>query len=128
VQITHGTLEDLIVRAPVSGRLTAMDLKLGQSLDRGARVAVITPASGCKLSARIDEYYLGRVQPGQGADVGIGTGTCALTVARVYPQVTDGTFAVDLAFHGSEPPGLLPGESVQGKLYLNSAFNERGAL
>jgi HlyD family secretion protein len=46
VQITHGTLEDLIVRAPVSGRLTAMDLKLGQSLDRGARVAVITPASG----------------------------------------------------------------------------------
>ena len=120
VKITHGTLDDLIVRTPVSGRLTAMDLKVGQSLERNGRVAVITPGTGYKLSAKIDEYYLGRVQRGQIADIEIGDGTWHLRVTRVYPQVTDGTFTVDLTFSGSEPPGLLPGQNLQGKLTLGA--------
>jgi HlyD family secretion protein len=120
VKITHGTLDDLVVRAPVSGRLTAMDLKVGQSLDRNGRVAVITPESGYKLSAAIDEYYLGRVQKAQIADVEIGDSTWPLRVTRVYPQVTDGTFTVDLAFTGAEPRGLLPGQNLQGKLTLGA--------
>jgi HlyD family secretion protein len=122
VKITHGTLDDLIVRAPVSGRLTALDLKVGQSLDANGRVAVITPGTGFKLSAEIDEYYLGRVQKGQIAKIQIGDGdtTWPLRVTRVYPQVTDGTFTVDLAFDGAEPPGLLPGQNLQGKLTLGA--------
>lgn len=120
VKITHGTLDDLVVRAPVSGRLTAMDLEVGQTLERDGRVAVITPGTGYKLSAAVDEYYLSRVQKGQVADVEIGDRTWPLRVARVYPQVTDGTFAVDLAFTGSEPPGLLPGQSLEGRLTLGA--------
>jgi HlyD family secretion protein len=120
VKITHGTLDDLVVRAPVSGRLTAMDLEIGQTLERDGRVAVITPATGYKLSATVDEYYLGRVKKGQVADIEIGEGTWPLRVTRVYPQVTDGSFAVDLAFIGREPPGLLPGQNLQGKLTLGA--------
>jgi HlyD family secretion protein len=120
VRITHGTLDDLVVRAPVSGRLTAMDLKVGQSLDRNGRVAVITPGTGYKVLAAIDEYYLGRVQKGQAADVEMGDRTWPLQVTRVYPQVTDGTFNVDLAFTGADPPGLLPGQNLQGKLTLGA--------
>jgi len=120
VKITHGTLADLVVRAPVSGRLTAMDLKVGQTLERDGRVAVVTPGTGYKVSATVDEYYLGRVQKGQVADIEIGDGTWPLRVTRVYPQVTDGSFAVDLAFDGSQPPGLLPGQNLQGKLTLGA--------
>lgn len=120
VKITHGTLDDLVVRAPVTGRLTAMDLEVGQTLERDGRVAVITPGKGYKLSATVDEYYLRRVQKGQAADVEMGDGTWPLRVTRVYPQVTDGTFAVDLAFSGSQPPGLLPGQNLQGKLTLGA--------
>lgn len=120
VKVTHGTLDDLIVRAPVSGRLTAMDLKVGQTLGPDGRVAVITPGTGYKLSAAVDEYYLGRVQVGQVGEVEVGDGTWPLRVIRVYPQVTDGTFAVDLAFSGSEPPGLLPGRNLEGKLTLGA--------
>jgi len=120
VRITHGTLDDLIVRAPVSGRLTAMDLKVGQSLERNGRVAVVTPGGGYKLSAKIDEYYLARVREGQVAQIELGEGTWPLRVARVYPQVTDGTFSVDLTFNGGEPPGLLPGQSLQGRLSLGA--------
>lgn len=120
VKVTHGTLDDLVVRAPVPGRLTAMDLKVGQTLDPDGRVAVITPGTGYKLAATVDEYYLGRVQVGQVADVDIGDGTWSLRVIRVHPQVTDGAFAVDLAFSGSEPPGLLPGQNLQGNLTLGA--------
>lgn len=120
VKITHATLDDLVVRAPVSGRLTAMDLKVGQSLGSNERVAVITPDSGYKLSAAIDEYYLGRVQKGQLAKIQIGDRTWPLRVTRVYPQVTDDTFTVDLAFSGAAPSGLLPGQNLEGKLTLGA--------
>lgn len=52
VRITHRTLDDLVVRAPVAGRLTAMDLKVGQTLtlERDARVAVITPGTAWPMS------------------------------------------------------------------------------
>jgi HlyD family secretion protein len=118
--ITHGKLDNLTVRAPVAGRLTAMDLKVGENRNRGARFGEITPETGDKLAAEVDEYYLGRVQNGQIAAIEIGDKTWALQVVRVYPKVTNGTFTVDLAFQDATPAGLLPGQALQGKLALGA--------
>jgi HlyD family secretion protein len=118
LKITHGKLDNLTVRAPVSGRLTAMDLKVGENRNRGDRLAEITPDTGYKLSAAVDEYYLGRVHDNQAAVVEIAGKARPLKVARVYPLVKDGVFTLDLRFDGSAPPGLLPGETLQGKLEL----------
>jgi HlyD family secretion protein len=120
LSITHGKLDNLVVRAPVTGRLTAMDLKVGENRNRGERFGEITPETGDKLAAEVDEYYLGRVQNGQIAHVEIGDSTWALTVVRVYPKVTNGTFTVDLAFRDATPAGLLPGQALQGKLALGA--------
>jgi HlyD family secretion protein len=120
LKITHGKLDNLTVRAPVTGRLTAMDLKVGENRNRGERFAEITPDTGYKLSADVDEYYLGRVRTGQMANVDIAGTTLELKVTRVYPQVTNGIFAVDLAFQGATPEGLLPGQALQGKLALGA--------
>jgi HlyD family secretion protein len=120
LKITHSKLDNLVVRAPVSGRLTAMDLKVGENRNRGERFAEITPETGYKLAASIDEYYLARVRAGQAARVDIDERSWALTVERVYPQVKDGSFIVDLSFGVARPPGLIPGESVQGKLSLGA--------
>lgn len=120
LKITHGKLDNLTVRAPVTGRLTAMDLKVGENRNRGERFAEITPDTGYKLTAAIDEYYLGRIRNGQMANIEIGGQNWPLTVTRVYPQVKDGTFTVDLAFEGRAPPGLLPGEALQGRLALGA--------
>jgi HlyD family secretion protein len=118
LKITHDKLDNLTVRAPVSGRLTAMDLKVGENRNRGDRLAEITPDTGYKLSAAVDEYYLGRVHNNQAAVVEIDGKARPLKVARVYPLVKDGVFALDLNFEGSAPQGLLPGETLQGKLEL----------
>lgn len=118
--ITSGTLDDLVVKAPVSGRLTAMDLEPGENRNRGDRLGEITMDTGFKIAAQIDEYYLGRVAPGQRAQIDLDGETLNLRAERIYPQVKDGTFTVDLSFLGAQPQGLLPGEAVQGKLSLGA--------
>jgi HlyD family secretion protein len=120
LKITHGKLDNLTVRAPVTGRVTAMDLKVGENRNRGERFGEITPDTGDKLAAEVDEYYLGRVQMGQVAEIEIGDTSWALKVVRVYPKVTNGTFTVDLAFQDATPVGLLPGQALQGKLALGA--------
>lgn len=118
LRITHGKLGNLTVRAPVSGLLTAMDLKIGENQARGARLGEITPDTGVKLTATIDEFYLGRVREGQVGRVARDGRDWALTVTRVYPQVQDGGFRIDLAFSDATPAGLLRGQSLQGRLSL----------
>jgi HlyD family secretion protein len=120
LQITRTKLGDLTVKSPVSGRLTAMDLKIGENRNHGDRLGEITLDTGYKVSAGVDEYYLGRVQPGQMAEVDVGGRTLRLVVERIYPEVRNGVFMADLQFQGAQPAGLLPGQAVQGKLSLGA--------
>lgn len=120
VEITRGKLDNLTVRAPVAGRMTAIDLKIGENRNRGERFGEITPDTGYKLSADIDEFYLARLQKDQGATVQSGDQNFELRLTRVYPQVKDGVFKVDLSFDAALPSGLLPGQTMQGKLALGN--------
>lgn len=125
LEATHAQLDDLTVRAPVSGRITALDLKVGENRNRGERLAEITPHTGFKISADVDEYWLGRVRLGQSAQVELNGKTYRLKVARVYPAVKSGTFPVDLSFDGAMADGLSPGATAEGKLLLGG---DRAAL
>lgn len=116
--IIHGKLRNLTARAPVAGLITQMDLKVGENRGRGEQLAEITPQTGYRLSATIDEFYLGRVREGQIAHVEREGRQWLLRVERVYPQVKDGGFRVDAAFEGGMPAGLLRGQSLQGRLSL----------
>jgi HlyD family secretion protein len=118
LSIVRSKLDNLIVRAPVSGRLTDLDLKVGENCERGKRLAQITPDTGFKLSAEVDEFYLARVRTGQRADMEFADVAVPVRVTRVYPQVKDGQFTIDLTFEAAAPAGLLPGEASQGRLRL----------
>jgi len=123
VEITRSKLNNLVVRAPVAGRMTAIDLKVGETRNRGEHFGELTPDTGYKLSADIDEYYLGRLHKGQRATVQVGAVEPELRVARIYPQVKDGTFVVDFSFSAKAPGGLLPGQTLQGKVVLGDPVN-----
>jgi HlyD family secretion protein len=118
LKITHDKLRNLTARAPVAGLVTAMDLTVGQNRNRGDRLAEIIPDTGFKLSGTVDEYYLGRLREGQRGSIERDGRRWPLTVTRVYPQVKDGGFKVDLDFDGATPEGLLRGQSLQGRLSL----------
>jgi HlyD family secretion protein len=117
--ITHDKLRNLTERAPVAGLLTGMELKIGESRNRGTRLGEITPDTGFNLLATVDEYYLGRVREGQFAQIEREGRQWPVRVTRVYPQVKDGGFKVDLAFASEVPAGLLRGQSLQGRLSLS---------
>jgi HlyD family secretion protein len=118
LSIVRAKLDSLVVRAPVSGRLTGFDLRVGQNRDRGTRLAEIVPDTGFKLEAFVDEFYLGRLRPGQKAQVALGAETHALQVTRFDPQVRDGRIRMELEFEASAPRELVSGQSIQGELQL----------
>jgi HlyD family secretion protein len=118
LDIARATLDALNLRAPVAGQLTAFSIQVGQSLNRGERLGQVDSAGRNKLVASVDEYYLGRVQPGQTATVDSGGKTYRVKVAKIYPQVRNGVFEVDLNFVGAEPPALNRGQTLQAKLTL----------
>ncbi|HEX5264874.1 MAG TPA: HlyD family efflux transporter periplasmic adaptor subunit, partial [Phenylobacterium sp.] len=118
LKVTRAKLDSLVVRAPVAGRLTDMDIKLGEIRNRGQRLGQIVADTGFKLQAQIDEYYLDRVRPGQTGAVTIEEREVPVRVTRVDPQVKNATFQVDLAFEGAMPRGLLPGQALEGRLTL----------
>jgi len=123
VEITRSKLESLMVRAPTAGRVTAIDLKVGENRNRGERLGELTPDIGFKLLAAVDEFYLGRLRSGQTASVEIDGGVWPLAVTRVHPQVRGGAFEVELAFTRPPPDGLVAGQAVQGKFALGAASN-----
>src|ERR671916_611667 len=88
----------LQIRAPASGRLTAFQLQPGQTVAPAQRVGQIDTEGAYKLRARIDEYYLGRVSVGQPAVARHEGQTYRLTVSRIFPQVSEGGFVIELAF------------------------------
>jgi HlyD family secretion protein len=118
LDVVHRTLDGLIVRAPVTGRVTAIDLKVGEHKDAGQRLAEVTPPSGMKLSADVDEFYLARVRTGQVANVDLHGRSVEVAVKRIYPQVHDGRFRVDFDFDTTTPDNLVAGETTQGRLQL----------
>jgi HlyD family secretion protein len=121
VDITRAKLASLLVRAPVGGRMTAIELTVGENRNRGERLGELTPESGVKLVAAVDEYYLGRLRAGQTATAEIAGRELPLEVERIYPQVKGGTFTVDVKFTTAPPEGLTPGQAVQGKFALGAA-------
>jgi HlyD family secretion protein len=118
LEVVQGKLAGLIIRATVEGVVTAIDLKVGEHRNPGERLAEVTPESGMKLAADIDEYYLARVRAGQTASLDIDGTTFTATVRRVSPQVRNGQFSIDLDFDGESPASLVAGETTQGRLQL----------
>jgi HlyD family secretion protein len=119
--VAQSSLGQLNIRAPVTGQLSGFDIQLGQSLQQGERIGQIDSAGADKLQADVDEFYLGRVQVGQGASADIDGKTYSLKVAKVYPQVRNGQFQIDLVFDGPEPKAIQRGQTVQAKLTLGDS-------
>ncbi len=110
-------LDDLNMRAPVDGKLSGFNIEVGESIARGGRLGQIDDPDGYKLNVSIDEYYLGRVDLQQVAVVEHGNRDLEIQIAKIYPQVNNGQFEVDMTF-SDEPVGLRRGQTLQLRLTL----------
>lgn len=117
----RASLDALTIRAPMDGQLTALDAEAGQSKAPGTVLGQINSRDRFKLTAQVDEFYLSRVALGQEALLNLDGRDYTAKVAKVYPQVANGTFKVDLTFAGPTPAGIHNGQAIDLKLELGGA-------
>ncbi|QES89096.1 efflux RND transporter periplasmic adaptor subunit [Rhizosphaericola mali] len=112
-------VEDLIVKAPVDGQLTSLDAEIGQNINKGARLGQIDVISSYKVRVDIDEHYINNVFPGLIGTAQIGTKTYQLSIKKIYTQVANGRFQVDMIFNNSAPTNMRRGQTIQIMLTLS---------
>ena len=113
------SLENLTVRAPIDGQLSGLRAEIGQTIAQGVRIAQIDVLDAYKVRARIGEHYVARVGEGLSGTFSFAGGDHQLTVAKVYPEVSNGEFEADLLFTGEAPDGIRRGQSLQVRLQLS---------
>jgi HlyD family secretion protein len=112
-------MENLTVRAPISGHLTSLTAEKGQSKSQGDRLGQIDDMAGFKVRAQIDEHYINRVEEGKLGEFDFDGNTYELKVKKVFPEVREGRFEVDLGFTGKEAEGIRRGQSLHIRLQLS---------
>jgi HlyD family secretion protein len=125
-------VDSLDVRAPIDGFLSSIDAEVGESIVPGQRIGQIDQLGSFKLRAQIDQFYLSRVEVGTPGKVELDGSTFEVAVKRVYPEVVNAAFTVDVDFVGAAPPALRRGqrltvelsfgESTQGLLVERGGF------
>jgi HlyD family secretion protein len=116
--LVRENLDNLTVTAPIAGQLTSFELKVGEVIGSGERIGQIDTVNSYKVTAMVDEFYLGRIAFGQPATIDMGGRTHELRVSKVYPDVRERQFAVDLEFTGDAPEGIRRGQTMRPRIEL----------
>ncbi len=121
VTLWQQTLDNLVVKAPVSGQLSSIDVEVGSNINRGQNIGQIDDLNGFKMRVGVDEHYISRVFAGLNGSFEFGGKTYPLTISRVYPEVRSGRFEVDMIFPNGAPTGIKRGQSSPIQLELGKA-------
>ena len=119
LELNRKKVGDLIVRAPVDGQLTSLDAEIGQNKNKGERLGQLDVLSGFKIRADIDEHYISRIFTGLEGEFTFANKVYTLRIIKVFTQVTNGRFQVDMEFVGDVPQGIRRGQTLSIKLALS---------
>jgi HlyD family secretion protein len=120
LELMRKKVGDLIVRAPIDGQLTSLDAEIGQSKNKGERLGQIDVLSGFKVRVDIDEHYISRIYNGQKGTFTFNNNQYTLIIKKVFTQVTNGRFQVDMQFEGDTPEGIRRGQNLQIRVALSA--------
>ena len=119
LELMRKKVGDLIVRSPIDGQLTSLDAEIGQSKTKGERLGQIDAATGFKVRVDIDEHYISRIFTGLKGNFDFAGKNYKLKISKVYTQVANGRFQVDMQFEDSVPAGIRRGQTLQIRLALS---------
>ncbi|MBW1299085.1 efflux RND transporter periplasmic adaptor subunit [Aquimarina litoralis] len=120
LELMRKKVGDLVVRAPVDGQLTSLDAEIGQSKNKGERLGQIDVLSGFKVRVDIDEHYISRIYNGQKGTFSFNNQAYTLVIKKVFTQVNNGRFQVDMQFEGDVPEGIRRGQNLQIRVALSA--------
>ncbi|WP_025742815.1 efflux RND transporter periplasmic adaptor subunit [Aquimarina pacifica] len=121
LSMVYERIDHLNVRAPADGQLGFLDAEIGQSIQQGQRIGQINVLTDYKIEATIDEHYIDRVKRDLTAILDRNGQEYTLRLRKVYPEVRDGKFKVDLVFVDKKPENIRTGQSYTIKLQLGAS-------
>ncbi|MEQ8629767.1 efflux RND transporter periplasmic adaptor subunit [Ekhidna sp.] len=118
LEMIKRNLNNLYIKAPIDGRLSTVDVEVGESIAPGQNIGQIDDLNGFKVRATIDEHYISRIYAGLNGTFTFAGGDFGLKITKVYPEVSNGLFEVDMAFD-TIPNGIRRGQTLQIRLQLS---------
>lgn len=119
LKMFQDNLNNLYIKAPISGRISYINVEVGESIAPGQNIGQIDDLSGFKVRAPIDEHYISRIYDGLQGTFDFAGKSYGLSIYKVYPEVNNGLFSVDLKFDSDVPEGIRRGQTLQIKLQLS---------
>jgi len=120
LQLLKDNIENLTIKAPADGILSSFNSEVGQTKSPGGHLGQIDMEDGFKLQATIDERYISRVYKGQEAEFDLDKVNYRLHINKIYTNVSQGSFLVDLLFDGDYPASVKRGQTIQLKLEFSN--------
>lgn len=119
LDVLKNNKNNFLILAPVSGRLSSFNISLGQNLTSGESIGKIDLMDGYKLVAKVDEYYINKLQVGIKGTLESNDKTYEIIVTKILPEVKDGQFSAELGFVDEKPNNLKIGMTFGVKLKLS---------
>lgn len=113
--------ENLNVKAPIDGQLGTLTVEIGQTVGQGSNIGKINVLDDYKVSALLDEHYIDRVRKDLKADIERQENDYKMRVMKVYPDVKNGQFKIDLTFMADRPDHIRTGQTYYLNLQLGEA-------
>lgn len=111
----------LVVRAPITGQLSSLQVVQGQQVGSGSEIGEIKVIDRYKVRVTPSEYYIDRMVGGLPARAVCKGKQYPMVVRRVVPEVKNRTFTADLVFEDEVPPALRIGQTVKTQIELGNS-------
>lgn len=132
MEIVKDKLDRLTLRAPIDGLLSSLNAEVGEHKSPGQRLGQIDQREGLKVVAQVDEHFISRVNTNLTAKADVAGNEYLLIIKKVYPEVQNGRFEIDLEFDGDIPNNITRGQTLHIKLELGESSEallvERGGF
>lgn len=132
MQLIRERVDNLKVKAPIDGEVGMLNVVLGQTLSQGGAIGQINDLSAYKVTAMVDEHYIDRIVTGLTASFMRQDNNFDMLLKKVYPEVRDGKFKIDLTFSSELPDNIRTGQTYNLNLQLGqpveAVYIPRGAF
>jgi HlyD family secretion protein len=117
-QLRRQQVDQLKVRAGISGVLQEMLVQVGQQVTPGTNLCRVADPKKLKAEIKVAETQAKDILIGQSVEVDTRNGVIGGSVMRIDPAVINGTRTVDVRLEGELPKGAVPDLSVDGTIEL----------
>lgn len=123
LSLLQRNMDNMTIKSPGEGKLSSFNVEIGETKTAGEHLGQIDIQGGFKVRANVDERYISRIFQGQEAEFDMGGKIYQLAIHKIYTNVANGSFQVDLIFTSEEPASIKRGQTLQLRIKFSGETN-----